>query len=145
MQEVISTSSSYKMLSMMRGVVNGGTGSSIRRLGVTADAAGKTGTSNDNADGWFIGYTPSLVSGVWVGGDEYDIHFDSMAYGQGARMALPIWANYMKEVLADDELPYSADEKFEFPENYDPCMEESLKEEEVVIETANEGLDNLFD
>ena len=133
------------MIHMMRGVVNGGTGSSIRRLGVTADAAGKTGTTNDNSDGWFIGYTPTLVSGAWVGGDEYDIHFDSMAYGQGARMALPIWAGYMKNVLADENLPYDAEDKFEFPEGYDPCMEEGL-EEEIVIETiAEEGIDNLFE
>jgi penicillin-binding protein 1A len=145
MQEVISTNSAYKMIHMMRGVVNGGTGSSIRRLGVTADAAGKTGTTNDNSDGWFIGYTPTLVSGAWVGGDEYDIHFDSMAYGQGARMALPIWAGYMKNVLADENLPYDAEDKFEFPEGYDPCMEEGL-EEEIVIETiAEEGIDNLFE
>ena len=145
MQEVISTNSAYKMIHMMRGVVNGGTGSSIRRLGVTADAAGKTGTTNDNSDGWFIGYTPTLVSGAWVGGDEYDIHFDSMAYGQGARMALPIWAGYMKNVLADENLPYDAEDKFEFPEGYDPCMEEGL-EEEIVIETiAQEGIDNLFE
>ena len=98
MQEVISVSSAYKMLVMLRAVVNEGTGGRVRRLGVKADMGGKTGTTNYNADGWFMGFTPSLVSGCWVGGDERDIHFGRMTYGQGAAAALPIWALYMKKV-----------------------------------------------
>ena len=90
MQEVISVSSTYKMLVMLRAVVNEGTGGRVRRLGVKADMGGKTGTTNYNADGWFMGFTPSLVSGCWVGGEDRDIHFDTMLHGQGASMALPI-------------------------------------------------------
>lgn len=93
MQEVISVSSAYKMLVMLRAVVNEGTGGRVRRLGVKADMGGKTGTTNYNADGWFMGFTPSLVSGCWVGGEDRDIHFDTMLHGQGASMALPIWTN----------------------------------------------------
>lgn len=95
MQEVISVSSTYKMLVMLRAVVNEGTGGRVRRLGVKADMGGKTGTTNYNADGWFMGFTPSLVSGCWVGGEDRDIHFDTMLHGQGASMALPIWTKYM--------------------------------------------------
>lgn len=99
MQEVISVSSAYKMLVMLRAVVNEGTGGRVRRLGVKADMGGKTGTTNYNADGWFMGFTPSLVSGCWVGGEDRDIHFDTMLHGQGASMALPIWTKYMVKVL----------------------------------------------
>ena len=91
MQEVISASSAYKMLVMLRAVINEGTGVRVRRLGVQTDMGGKTGTTNFNADGWFMGFTPSLVSGCWVGGEDRDIHFDTMLHGQGASMALPIW------------------------------------------------------
>lgn len=102
MQEVISVSSAYKMLVMLRAVVNEGTGGRVRRLGVKADMGGKTGTTNYNADGWFMGFTPSLVSGCWVGGEDRDIHFDTMLHGQGASMALPIWTKYMVKVLGDN-------------------------------------------
>ena len=84
MEEVISASSTYKMLVMLRAVINEGTGGRVRRYGITADMGGKTGTTNDNSDAWFMGFTPSLVSGCWVGGDERDIHFGRMTYGQGA-------------------------------------------------------------
>ena len=143
MEEVISEVSSYKMLDMLRAVVNGGTGSRVRRLGITADMAGKTGTTNNNSDGWFMGFTPSLVSGAWVGGEERDIHFDRMEYGQGASMALPIWAIYMKKVYNDHSLGYSQDEKFTIPENFDPCAD-SLSNS-VESETIETGLDNTFE
>ena len=89
MQEVISESSAYKMLIMLRAVINEGTGGRVRfRYGIQADMGGKTGTTNNNSDGWFMGFTPSLVSGVWVGGEDRDIHFDTMYYGQGASTGL---------------------------------------------------------
>ena len=120
MQEVISVSSAYKMLVMLRAVVNEGTGGRVRRLGVKADMGGKTGTTNYNADGWFMGFTPSLVSGCWVGGEDRDIHFDTMLHGQGASMALPIWTKYMVKVLGDKSLGYDENETFQLPEGYDP-------------------------
>ena len=123
MQEVISASSAYKMLVMLRAVINEGTGGRVRRLGVKADMGGKTGTTNYNADGWFMGFTPSLVSGCWVGGEDRDIHFDTMLHGQGASMALPIWAKYMVKVLGDKSLGYDENETFQLPEGFDPCKD----------------------
>lgn len=155
--EVISEESSYKMIDMMRAVINSGTGSRIRRIyGITADMCGKTGTTQRNADGWFMGYTPSLVTGCWVGGEERDIHFDRMSEGQGASMALPIWGIYMNKVYADKTLPYSQDEKFDIPEDFDPCdnnlfpAEDGEENTGVVIQvteesTTEEGFDNMFE
>ena len=125
MNEVISEESTYKMLEMLRAVMNGGTGSRMRyRYNIECDMGGKTGTTNRNADAWFMGFTPSLVSGCWVGGEDRDIHFDSTRMGQGANMALPVWAYYMKKVFADRSLGYDPDEKFEIPEDFNPCSSE---------------------
>ena len=85
------------------------------------DLAGKTGTTNKNSDAWFMGLTPSLVNACWVGGDDRDIHFDSMSMGQGATMALPIFALYMQKVYQDKGLGYNEDAIFDLPEDYDPC------------------------
>ena len=144
MQEVISVSSAYKMLVMLRAVVNEGTGGRVRRLGVKADMGGKTGTTNYNADGWFMGFTPSLVSGCWVGGEDRDIHFDTMLHGQGASMALPIWTKYMVKVLGDKSLGYDENETFQLPEGYDPCKDDINLEGDTHIEEPVEGLDELF-
>ena len=144
MQEVISVSSPYKMLVMLRAVVNEGTGGRVRRLGVKADMGGKTGTTNYNADGWFMGFTPSLVSGCWVGGEDRDIHFDTMLHGQGASMALPIWTKYMVKVLGDKSLGYDENETFQLPEGYDPCKDDVNLEGDTHIEEPIEGLDELF-
>ena len=144
MQEVISVSSAYKMLVMLRAVVNEGTGGRVRRLGVKADMGGKTGTTNYNADGWFMGFTPSLVSGCWVGGEDRDIHFDTMLHGQGASMALPIWTKYMVKVLGDKSLGYDENETFQLPEGYDPCKDDVNLEGDTHMEEPIEGLDELF-
>ena len=141
MEEVISISSAYKMLVMLRAVINEGTGGRVRRYGITADMGGKTGTTNDNSDAWFMGFTPSLVSGCWVGGDERDIHFGKMTYGQGAAAALPIWALYMKKVYDDPTLGYDQQEKFKLPEGFDPCAGSETPDGEVIEEG---GLDDLF-
>lgn len=125
MNEVISEESAYKMLEMLRAVMNGGTGSRMRyRYNIECDMGGKTGTTNRNADAWFMGFTPSLVSGCWVGGEDRDIHFDSMRMGQGANMALPVWAYYMKKVFADKSLGYDPNEKFDIPDDFNPCSSE---------------------
>ena len=125
MNEVISEESSYKMIEMLRAVMNGGTGSRMRyKYKIECDMGGKTGTTNRNADAWFMGFTPSLVSGCWVGGEDRDIHFDSTRMGQGANMALPIWAYYMKKVFADRSLGYDPNEKFDVPEDFNPCSSE---------------------
>lgn len=119
--EVIDELTSYKMISMLRAVVDGGTGSRVRfRYGLNMPMGGKTGTTNNNSDGWFMGFTPSLVNGCWVGGEDRSIHFDNMTNGQGASMGLPIWALYMQKVYADKELGYSQAEQFDIPEDFNP-------------------------
>lgn len=144
MEEVISASSAYKMLVMLRAVINEGTGGSVRRYGITADMGGKTGTTNRNSDGWFMGFTPSLVSGCWVGGEERDIHFDTMTYGQGARLALPIWGKYMQKVFADKSLGYDQTQRFKMPDGFDPCAGLSDTSGDTLIEEPESGLDELF-
>ena len=106
--EVISETAYWRILSMLLNVVDGGTGNRLRRApySLTAQMGGKTGTTNSNSDGWFMGFTPDLVTGTWVGGEERYIHFNSMANGQGAAMALPIYGKYMKRVYGDSSLPY---------------------------------------
>lgn len=119
MHEIFSELTAHKMIYMLRSVVDGGTGSRVRRnYGLNMPMGGKTGTTQNNSDGWFMGFTPSLVSGVWVGGEDRSIRFDNMAEGQGASMALPIWGMYMKKVLGDPSLGYSASEGFDVPASF---------------------------
>ena len=146
MNEVISEESSFKMLYMLRAVVDGGTAGRLRhRYGLMGPIAGKTGTTNNNSDAWFMGLTPTLVSGVWVGGDDRDIHFDSMFYGQGAAMALPVYALYMQRVYKDKTLGYDPMAAFDVPAGYNPCvttddggMEEVIPGEEPTEEIHEE-------
>lgn len=122
MTEVISEDNSYRMIDMMRAVIDGGTGGRLKgAYGMKGDICGKTGTTNDNSDGWFIAFTPELVSGAWVGGEERDIHFDSTSLGQGTSVALPIWAYFMKKVYADHQLGYSDKPQFAIPKGFDFC------------------------
>lgn len=144
--EVISEKAYYKILSMLMNVVDGGTGSRLRRApyNITAQMGGKTGTTNYNADGWFMGFTPHLVAGAWVGGDERFIHFNNMGYGQGAAMALPIYGLFMKKLYADKSLPYSQSDRFKFPTDIDLCESEFSdgEIEEVEVESS---MDDIFD
>ena len=87
------------------------------------------------SDGWFVGYTPSLVTGCWVGGEERNIHFDRMSEGQGAAMSLPIFGLYMQKVYKDASLPYSEDEVFDIPEGFDPCRSKFLPQDDVLSDT----------
>ena len=144
MNEVISEESANKMIYMLKGVVDGGTGSRLRfRYNLKGELGGKTGTTNNNSDAWFMGITPQLVGGCWVGGDDRDIHFDSMSMGQGATMALPIFAYFMQKVYADKTLDYSEDAVFDLPSGYNPCSllddggEKGEGEEDEMVE-ANE-------
>lgn len=117
--EAMSETTAYLMLSLMQGVVEFGTGQRLRfRYKFNNPIAGKTGTTDNNSDGWFMGITPDLVAGVWVGADDRSIHFRSTSLGQGANMALPIWALFMQKTLADESLKLSKGE-FEKPENLD--------------------------
>lgn len=143
--EVITEKGYYRILSMLLNVVDGGTGNRLRRppFNITAQTGGKTGTTNFNADGWFMGFTPDLVSGVWVGGDERYIHFNSMAEGQGASMALPIYGKYMTKVYADPKLPYDQSKRFTFPADVNLCDNGFYVPEEP--ETAEESVEGVFD
>lgn len=143
--EVISETAYYRILSILLNVVDGGTGNRIRRApyNITAQTGGKTGTTNDNADGWFMAFTPQLVSGVWVGGEERYIHFNGMADGQGASMALPIYGLYMSKVYADKSLPYSQDVTFEFPKDVDLCEKENFGE--IINESTKSSIEGVFD
>ncbi len=142
--DVISQKAYYKILSILLNVVDSGTGNRLRRApyNITAQMGGKTGTTNSNSDGWFMGFTPDLVSGVWVGGDERYIHFNRMAQGQGASMALPIYGKYISKVYADKSLPYTQDSRFTFPGNIDLCEKEYFGEfvEEAPTESSIEGM-----
>lgn len=145
--EVMSQEAYFKMVNILQNVINSGTGSRLRRApyNITAVMGGKTGTTNYNADGWFMGFTPNLVSGVWVGGDERYIHFNRMAQGQGAAMALPIYGLYMKKVYSDKSLPYSQTLQFpEPPAGFSPCYKESYGDAPAV-ETPVEAIDNAFE
>lgn len=143
--EVISEESSYKMITLMRGVMDGGTGGRMRgRYKIQAPMGGKTGTTNDNSDGWFVGYTPSLTFGAWVGGDERDIHFASMAIGQGASAALPIAAYFLQKVYADSRLLYSPTENFSVPGDFNPCssFDDELEDGKEIDEVMLDNLTN---
>ncbi len=148
MQEVISEETSFKMLDMLRAVVDGGTGSRLRfKYGVTAPMGAKTGTTQNHSDGWFMDFTPSLVSGVWVGGEDRDIHFDYMGNGQAASTALPVFANFIKKVYSDTTLGYSQTEQFVVPPEFsNPCGGSSdLPYPTSTIQGENQGIDEFFE
>ena len=122
--EVFSEEKAYTMIQLMRGVVQEGTGSRLRgaKYKLNNQIAGKTGTTQHNADGWFIGLTPELAAGCWVGGEDRSIHFNSITEGQGASMALPIWGKFFVKVYADKTIKLSKAD-FTKPKNLDPNLE----------------------
>ncbi|WP_313098427.1 transglycosylase domain-containing protein [Epilithonimonas sp.] len=114
-KEVMNEMYAYTMIDLMKGVAEFGTASGeLRRQGIpaTVEIAGKTGTTQKNSDGWFMGIVPKLATGVWVGWEDRATHFLSTGEGQGAKMGLPIWAIYMKKVFADKLLNINPEEKF---------------------------------
>lgn len=149
-KEVFSELTSVKMLDMLRAVMDGGTGGRIRwRYNLKAPMGGKTGTTNNNSDAWFMAFTPKLVTGTWVGGEEPSIHFDRMSEGQGAAAALPIYGLFMQKVYADPNLGYSVDDQFAKVEGVgDPCagvrMDETIDSGSVIV-TGTGGIDDMFD
>ncbi len=121
--EVFNEEKAYVMLQLMRGVCDYGTGTRLRfKHNLRNQIAGKTGTTQNNSDGWFIGLTPELVAGVWVGGEDRSVHFNSMEQGQGASMALPIWGKFFRKVYDDKYLKLSKAD-FPRPKNLDPKFE----------------------
>ncbi|WP_416997684.1 transglycosylase domain-containing protein [Alistipes ihumii] len=141
-QDAISEQSAYTMLGMLKRVVNAGTAGRIRALGLKADMGGKTGTSQKNSDAWFVGVTPKLVAGAWVGGEDRSIHLSSG--GEGSRIALPIFANFMKKVYGDSKLGITEKDQFPIPVNavsYD-CDESA---EPAAALPSSGGGDEFFD
>jgi penicillin-binding protein 1A len=145
MNEVISGESADKMLYMLRAVVDGGTAGRLRsRFSLTAPLGGKTGTTNSHSDGWFMGVAPKLVSGCWVGGDDRDIHFDNMTFGQGASMALPIFGKYITKVYADKSIGITQNDQFDLPANFDPCYSsDDMEEVDEMQESASADTDDM--
>lgn len=147
-QEVFSELTSVKMLRMLRAVVDGGTGSRLRfKYGLKAPMGGKTGTTQNNSDGWFMGFTPKLVAATWVGGEDRSIHFDGTYLGQGASMALPVYALFMKKVYADTILGYSQDDQFsKVATNIDPCAGSTFDSSLIDASDVQSGggMDDMF-
>lgn len=116
-REVISEKDAYTMVKMMEGVTGpGGTGARLRfRYKIPGEIGGKTGTTNDNTDGWFLGYTPQLLAGSWVGCENNYLHFNTTALGQGANTGLPIWALFMQKVYGDKTLAFDPNSTFPVP------------------------------
>ncbi len=143
--EVITQKGYWRILSILLNVVDSGTGNRLRRApyNITAQTGGKTGTTNDNADGWFMAFTPDLVSATWVGGEDRYIHFNNMAQGQGASMALPVYGKYISKVYADPSLPYSQSSVFEFPQGLNLCEGTLPPDQEE--ETVEEVISGAFD
>jgi len=144
--QALSSTVAYEILKMMKGVIERGTGASLRsgKYGTIAPTAGKTGTTQNNSDGWFIGITPDLVTGIWVGAEDRSVRFKSMNFGQGARMALPIYGLYMKQVYKDAHIGLSTLD-FAEPPDYDPKKYECA--DVIVDEVIDEGdvpFDNDF-
>ncbi|MBQ0096646.1 MAG: transglycosylase domain-containing protein [Bacteroidales bacterium] len=118
-KEAISEYSAYLMENLMEGVVNSGTAIRLRATyGLQGDIGGKTGTNNDQADGWFIGYTPKITAGVWVGAEDRQVHFQSLSLGGGSNMALPIWGIFMKKCIEDGTVGLSSSDMFNAPPNF---------------------------
>lgn len=139
-REAISDQTAFLMANLMQGVVNQGTGSRLRaKYGLTGQIAGKTGTTNDNSDGWFIGYTPSITAGVWVGAEDRQVHFQSLALGGGSNMALPIWGIWMKKVLRDGTLGISESDRFISPAGMSLSLDCSGGDDDAGVREKNDA------
>jgi len=149
-REVLSEEDAYIMLNLLQGVTEQGTGVRLRyKYGMTGEIAGKTGTTNDQSDGWYMGIIPQLVAGVWTGGDEKAVRFDDLALGGGANMALPIWAEFMQRVYKDGDLLIDPDAAFDKPSGPLPveldCSKYEMQEQQELIRQLKENGGKLPD
>ena len=139
-REAISEYTAYLMANLMQGVVNSGTGVRLKaKYGLTGEIAGKTGTTNDQSDGWFIGYTPSLTAGVWVGAEDRQVHFESLSLGGGSNMALPIWGLFMQKCRSDKSLGLDPEEKFMAPPGITLDLNCDGSDADAAAKAAEEG------
>ena len=142
-REAIGDRTAYLMVNLLQGVVNEGTAIRIRALYMPQGAvAGKTGTTNDQADGWFMGITPRLTAGVWVGAEDRQVHFESLALGGGSNMALPIWGIFMKKVMSDPSLGFSVEDQFVAPPGFDISLECDGSDQDMDQQSRTEGFFN---
>ncbi len=159
-EDVLSEEAAYVTLSLMKGVTEYGSGARLRHAGLEEEnyiyknivtgypyifenpIAGKTGTTQNQSDGWFMGMVPNLITGVWVGGEDRSIHFDEIAYGQGATMALPIWGQFMKNVYLNPELGVSQEDFIE-PDDLSINLDCEKYAQEIFSDKENEDLDSL--
>ncbi|MDR2414011.1 MAG: transglycosylase domain-containing protein [Odoribacteraceae bacterium] len=137
-QEVITDATAYLMSSLLEEVVNNGTGKRLRyKYHLPNAMGGKTGTTQEHSDGWFIGITPALAGGVWVGAEDRDVHFENLSSGQGANMALPVWGLFMQKLNADVSMhfnPLEFERPASFPYSLDCGDEEENGEKETIEE-----------
>jgi penicillin-binding protein 1A len=145
MNEVISSTTQKEMTAMLQGVIDGGTGGRVRNHLQGVDAAGKTGTTNDGADAWFVGYTPELICGIWVGFDDQRINFEVIGNdGQGGRAAAPIWGMLMESIYSDESLGYDV-RQFENTNPFIPDEETTVEEIDATeIPEEQETVDEVF-
>ena len=147
--DALDEKTAYLMINMLENVVNHGSGIRLRQSwrgdygGFSLPIAGKTGTTQNQSDGWFVGFTPELVAAAWTGCEFRGVHFESLSLGQGANMALPVWGYFMKEVLADTTLHYSQDVQFERPEGFSVDLECDNSQEEGPVEDSDQ-VDDFF-
>ena len=145
-KEAISEYTAYLMANLMQGVVNSGTGIRLRaKYGLKGEIAGKTGTTNDQSDGWFIGYTPSLTAGVWVGAEDRQVHFESLSLGGGSNMALPIWGIFMQKVLEDGTLGIYETDRFIKPKGIELNLDCDGSDADADITVTEEEEDYFFE
>lgn len=139
-REVITENTAYLMCNLLEGVVTGGTGVRLRyKYKLMNPMGGKTGTTQKHADGWFMGVTPDLVGGVWVGAEDRSIHFQNLANGQGASMALPIWAKFLLKAYADPRLKMS-DRPFDRPAGINKRLDCDETISEAEVKEINNGI-----
>lgn len=139
-REVITENTAYLMCNLLEGVVTGGTGVRLRyKYKLMNPMGGKTGTTQKHADGWFMGVTPDLVGGVWVGAEDRSIHFQNLANGQGASMALPIWAKFLLKAYADPRLKMS-DRPFDRPAGINKRLDCDETISEAEVKEMNNGI-----
>ena len=142
--EALSDRAAYLTVNLMQAVVNEGTAYRLRsRYVPEGQIAGKTGTTNDQSDGWFVGFTPKLTAGVWVGAEDRDVHFESLALGGGANMALPVWGLFMQKVIADEQLDVRTTDEFAIPPGVPPTYACDGSDADGNYEAIQES-DNFF-
>lgn len=144
-REGLSPKSAYMMVDMLRAVCNEGTASGVRWIGQLhplLDIAGKTGTTQNHSDGWFVGSTPDICTGIWIGCDDRSVHFSSLAQGSGSRMAMPIWAKYMNKAYNDAALNMNPLKRFKKPKDFNDDDLDCKKKKEKEDENPDDKNDN---